>query len=99
MLHESKIPFVPIGISKGTVLGQSILNIHDTPAIENVHTITLYINPQRQKEWYDYLISLHPKRIIFNPGTENQEFISRAEKHDIECIQACTLVMLSVGSF
>lgn len=99
MLQERNHEFIPIGISEGEVLGETILNIYNKPKIEGVDTVTLYINPGRQKEWYNYLLSLKPKRIIFNPGTENQEFIELAEKEGIECVQACTLVMLSVGNF
>ena len=90
---------MPVGISHGEVLGQEILNISDLPNIPDVHTVTLYINPKRQIEWYDYIISLSPKRIIFNPGTENQELKNLAEKKGIICEEACTLVMLSVGNF
>lgn len=99
MLQNHGHEFVPIGISQGEVLGHQILDIHRQPAVNDLDTITLYINPQRQKEWYDYLISLKPKRIIFNPGTENQELKNEAEKEGIECVEACTLVMLSVGNF
>ena len=99
MLADREFEFVPMGIQEGEVLGEEIVNIYDYPKIEGVETITLYINPTRQKEWYDYMISLTPKRIIFNPGTENQEFKSIAQKAGIECIEACTLVMLSTGVF
>lgn len=99
MLEDRDLEFIPMGIQEGEILGQQILNIYDYPKIEGVETITLYINPKRQKEWYDYLISMSPNRIIFNPGTENQEFKSMAEKEGIECIEACTFVMLSTGVF
>lgn len=99
MLAERGFEFIPMGIQKGEVLGKQILDIYDFPEIETVETITLYINPTRQKEWYDYMISLAPKRIIFNPGTENEEFKKLAEKVGIESIEACTLVMLSTGVY
>ena len=99
MLDERNYEFIPLGIQEGNVLGREILNVYDKPALKDVDTITLYINPQRQKEWYDYLLSLHPKRIIFNPGTENQELKNLAEKEGIECLEACTLVMLSIGVY
>lgn len=99
MLKESGHDFIPLGIQDGEVLGESILNVYQEPKIDDVETLTLYINPTRQKEWYDYMISLRPKRIIFNPGTENQEFKIRAQKEGIECIEACTLVMLSTGVY
>jgi hypothetical protein len=99
MLQAHGHEFIPIGISNGEVLGQQILNIGDQPKVPELDTVTLYINPQRQIEWYNYLISLEPKRIIFNPGTENQELKNKAESAGIECVEACTLVMLSVGNF
>ena len=98
-LRQHGHEFVPVGISEGEVLGQKILNIHDLPKINDVDTVTLYINPKRQVDWYDYILSLSPKRIVFNPGTENQELKMRAEKQKVICEEACTLVMLSVGNF
>ncbi|MDN3686314.1 CoA-binding protein [Cyclobacterium jeungdonense] len=99
MLKENDIPFVPVGIKKGQVLGEEILNIREKPPIEDVHTLTLYIGPPNQKEWYDYMISLQPKRIIFNPGTENPELFTLAKSHGIEVLTACNLVMLSTDQF
>src|SRR6187551_2534092 len=78
-LDRYKHEFIPVGIRKGEVLGKPILNINEKPIVEDVDTITLYIGPQHQPQWYDYLISLQPKRIIFNPGTENPEFERLAE--------------------
>ena len=99
MLHEHGHEFVPVGIRKGNVLGKEILNIRDVPKLKDVDTITLYINPMRQKPWYDYILSLLPKRIIFNPGTENPEFQKLANEQGIETEYACSLVMLSTGQF
>lgn len=99
MLEENGFDFLPLGIQEGEVLGQKILQINEKPQIEDVETLTLYINPKRQKDWYDYMISLQPKRIIFNPGTENQEFKMLAQKEGVECVEACTLVMLSTGVY
>ncbi len=79
--------------------------IHDIPCtnqqvlIENIHTITLYINAKLQQQYYAYIVSLQPKRIIFNPGTENEDLITIAEQHNIEAIEACTLVMLSTDQY
>jgi len=69
------------------------------PEVKDIHTITLYIGPARQAVFYDYLLSLKPKRIIFNPGTENDLFLQKAEEQGIETIQDCTLVMLETGVF
>jgi len=85
---------VPLGIRRGSLFGKEILDIREKPPINGVDTITLYIGPQRQAEWYDYLLSLKPKRIIFNPGTENEELIRRAESEGVEAVEGCTLVML-----
>jgi predicted CoA-binding protein len=99
MFAERKIPFVPVGIKKGKVFGEEILDLREEPQVEEVHTVTLYIGPQNQKEWYTYILSLHPKRIIFNPGTENQELMELARAQNIETCRACNLVLLSTGQF
>lgn len=64
-----------------------------------IHTVTLYIGPQRQPEYYSKIIDLKPKRVIFNPGTENDEFAEMLEANGIEAVEACTLVMLSIGNY
>lgn len=73
--------------------------ITNQPTIENLHTITLYLNPSNQKPYYDYILALNPKRIIFNPGTENSQLEELAKAKGIETLEACTLVMLSTGIF
>ncbi len=67
--------------------------------LKGIDTVTLYLNPQNQKEYYSYILSLHPKRIIFNPGSENPELESLASSKGIETEVACTLVLLSTGSY
>jgi predicted CoA-binding protein len=101
MLKQQDIDFVPIGVKleSGEVVGEKVLDLKQKPALEGVDTVTLYVHPALQTEWYDYIFSLQPRRIIFNPGTENQEFKLLAEKQGIECLEACTLVMLSIGNF
>jgi predicted CoA-binding protein len=94
MLTEYSHEIVPIGIKKGDVFGNSILDINTRPKVEDVDTITLYIGPQHQPEHYQYILSLKPKRVIFNPGTENDEFEKMVEQSGAEAIEACTLVML-----
>lgn len=98
-LRGYKHEFVPVGIKKGEVQGQQILNIFEKPEIKDVDTITMYIGPQRQPEWYEYLLSLKPRRIIFNPGSENSEFAKLAESKGVEVIEACTLVMLRTNQY
>lgn len=88
---------IPIGISEGDIAGIAIQK--GQPDLADVDTITLYLRPERQKEYYEYILSLMPNRIIFNPGTENPELVSLAQAQGIEVEIACTLVMLSVGSY
>ncbi len=88
---------VPFGRKKGSVGGLEIQNT--LPQDTDIHTITLYLNPTNQQEYYDYILGLNPKRIIFNPGTENNELEQMAQKKGIETLEACTLVMLSVGQY
>jgi len=88
---------VLVGIRKGTI---GDLPIHtDKPPIAEVDTITLYVGPDNQPSWYDYILSLQPKRIIFNPGTENPELIQLASEQGIEPSIGCTLVMLGTGAY
>jgi predicted CoA-binding protein len=88
---------VAVGLREANVFGVDIQK--GLPPTEDVDTITLYLNPERQKDYYDYILGLHPKRIIFNPGTENFELVRMAKEKGIEVEIACTLVMLSVGVF
>ena len=88
---------VPVGIRQGQVAG---LPIHtDRPQEPGVDTVTLYVGPQNQPSWYDYILGLQPRRIIFNPGTENPELEQKAQAQGILTEEACTLVMLSVGQY
>ena len=99
LLRKYGHEFVPVGIRKGDVLGKQILDIQSMPSMEGVDTITLYLRSELQTAWQDYLLSLRPKRIIFNPGTENIDFENRASAAGIETIEACTLVMLRTSQF
>jgi predicted CoA-binding protein len=99
MFDDRGMDFIPIGIKKGEVFGKEILDLRSKPELNGIHTITLYIGPANQSEWIDYLIGLKPKRIIFNPGTENPEFYQKAKEAGIEAFPACNLVMLSTGQF
>ncbi|MFY0598563.1 MAG: CoA-binding protein [Cyclobacteriaceae bacterium] len=98
-LLENQHEIVPIGIKKGNVFGTNILNLREKPSVENVDTVTMYIGTANQEEWLEYILSLKPKRIIFNPGTENLAFTQRASEQGIQTLEACTLVMLSVGNY
>ena len=99
LLDENHIEFVPVGIRDGAVFGKRILDLRQRPLLEEVDTVTLYINPQHQLEWYDYFLSLKPKRVIFNPGTENPALSKSLEENGIEAVEACTLVMLRTGQY
>ncbi|HSI70223.1 MAG TPA: CoA-binding protein [Gillisia sp.] len=90
-------PVAAVGLRKGEVAGVSITN--EMEDFQEVDTITLYLNPQRQKEYYDYIVSLQPDRVIFNPGTENPELYDLLKKNNIEIEVACTLVMLSTNQY
>ena len=68
-------------------------------AFPDVDTVTLYLNAKTQQQYYDYILSLHPKRIIFNPGAENPELEKLARTNGIEPMHACTLVLLSTGQY
>lgn len=96
-LMEHNHPVVLVGIKPGSINNQPIYT--DRPPIDEVDTVTLYVGPKNQPEWYDYILDLKPRRIIFNPGTENLEFEQLARKAGIEAIEACTLVMLSIGNY
>ncbi len=65
----------------------------------DIDTVTLYVGPQNQSGFVEYIMKLNPKRVIFNPGTENEEFAFRLEKASIEPEVACTLVLLSTGQY
>ncbi|MBC5841500.1 MAG: CoA-binding protein [Flavobacteriaceae bacterium] len=86
-----------IGQNSGEVAGIKI----QTKAIplKNIDTITLYLNPARQRDYYNYIIEAKPKRVIFNPGTENPEFYQLLELNDIKSEIACTLVLLSTNQY
>jgi uncharacterized protein len=96
-LTEHGHPVVAIGRRNGKVGNTEITKEHNF--IPDVDTVTLYLNPTHQEEYLDYIISLHPKRIIFNPGTENPKLRKLAKENGIEPIEACTLVMLSTGQY
>ncbi len=99
MFTERGFDFIPIGIKTGEIFGKQILDLRLKPALEDIHTITLYIGAKNQAEWIEYLLSLKPKRIIFNPGAENPEFSEKAKAQGIEVLAACNLVLLSTNQF
>ncbi|MBC7851295.1 MAG: CoA-binding protein [Chitinophagaceae bacterium] len=96
-LKNSGHPVVAIGKKKLNVNGVTVEN--SQVPFENVDTVTLYLNPLHQQPYYDYILSLKPKRVIFNPGTENEELQNKLDKAGIQYMEACTLVMLSTGQY
>jgi len=90
-------PIVLLGNKRGAVFGEEIQ--HGKPELDGIDTVTLYMNPRNQEEYLDYIVGLKPKRIIFNPGTENDKLIDMAEKNGIEPVIGCTLVMLGTGQY
>ena len=96
-LLEHDHPVVAIGKKAGNVEGVAITTDH--APVDGIDTVTLYVNPANQKEYYDYILSLKPKRIIFNPGTENEELEQLAEQNGIKTMEACTLVLLGTGQY
>ncbi len=90
-------PVIAVGNKKGVI--NNIKIEIENPVIIDVDTVTLYLNPTNQKPYYDYILSLNPKRIIFNPGTENEELEKFAAAKGIKIMEACTLVLLSTNQY
>lgn len=96
-LVEHNHPVIAIGKQKGVASGIEITT--ERSPVQDVDTITLYLNAKNQREYYDYILSLHPKRIIFNPGAENDELEKLARQNGIETMEACTLVLLGTRQY
>jgi predicted CoA-binding protein len=96
-LRKHGHPVVAIGKREAVVADVPIETAH--AGHENVDTITLYLSAGNQKQYYDYILSLKPKRLIFNPGAENDELYDLAKNNGIQPVEACTLVMLSTGQY
>ena len=90
-------PVVAIGSREATIGDIPVITAH--PPLEKVDTVTMYLNPVAQKAYYDYILQLQPRRIIFNPDAENEELEDIARQHNIQPVEACTLVLLSTGQF
>lgn len=97
MLQRYGHPVVALGKKEEDLDGLKIEKEH--VQFENVDTITLYLNPMNQQQYYDYIVGLEPKRVIFNPGTENPELYTLLRKNGIEIEIGCTLVMLSINQY
>lgn len=88
---------VALGLRKGEVAGVTIET--ESISFEDVDTVTLYLNPKRQEAYYNYIMSINPKRVIFNPGTENPELYAILKKNNIAFEESCTLVLLSTNQY
>lgn len=96
-LVQKKYPVVAIGLKIGDVLGIGI-ETQKVP-FKDIDTVTMYIGPKHQPEYYDYICSLKPKRVIFNPGTENPDFYKILKEKNIQFEEACTIVLLSSNQY
>lgn len=95
LAHKHEIEL--LGLRPDEIFGQTIDT--EKKPYKDIDTVTLYVGPQRQPEYYEYIVSLKPRRVIFNPGTENEDFFDILEKNNIEFETACTLVMLGTGQY
>jgi predicted CoA-binding protein len=96
-LREKGHPVVAVGKREGKINDTLILT--GEPLVNDVDTVTLYLNPVLQVAAYDYILGLKPRRVIFNPGTENDELEEILRSKGIESVEACTLVMLAAGMY
>ena len=96
-LLNKKIEVVPMGIKEGVIASIPIVSVNEQQ--ENIHTVSLYVGAAKQEEYYDFIINLAPKRVIFNPGTENPQFAQKLNKAGISWENACTLVLLSTNQY
>jgi predicted CoA-binding protein len=97
MLKRFNHDIVNVGIKRGEVAGVEIEKQGEIHT--DIDTITLYIGPPLQAQYHDYILATKPKRVIFNPGTENYELEKLLDQHNIEPVEACTLVLLSTGQY
>lgn len=97
MLLDNSHPVVAIGAREANIEHVSIEK--GLPDHKNIHTVTMYLGPDNQKNIYDYILKLQPKRIIFNPGTENPELMTMLADQGIDVEVACTLVLLSTNQY
>ncbi|RAR74334.1 CoA-binding protein [Flavobacterium aciduliphilum] len=88
---------IAIGQNQGEVAGITI-RTKNIP-LKNIDTVTLYLNPLRQRDYYNYILETNPKRVIFNPGTENPELYQLLKSNNIKVEEACTLVLLTTNQY
>jgi uncharacterized protein len=96
-LREHKHPVIAVGRTNAIVADISVQS--ETVPIPDLDTVTLYLNTENQKNYYEYIIDQHPRRVIFNPGAENPEFEKMLTDKGIKVMEACTLVLLGTGQY
>lgn len=96
-LLDKGIEVEALGREPGEINGVTVQT--DKVDFDDIDTVSLYLNKENQKDFYDYIISLNPRRVIFNPGTENPEFYDLLMKHDIEVDLACSMVLLASDKY
>ena len=97
LLAENEVPVVAIARRHGYI--DDIELLVGRPQINDIHTLSLYLNPTNQRDFYDYILALAPKRVIFNPGTENEELQKMLNQKKIHWEEACTLVLLRTRQY
>ncbi len=97
MLADKGHSVLAIGQNSGEVAGIKIQT--KMIPVSGIHTVSLYLNATRQKDYYNYIVEMQPKRVVFNPGTENPEFYQLLDLNEIKYEIACTLVLLTTGQF
>ena len=96
-LVDKELPVAALGLRKGKVL--NVIIDDEMQDYNTIDTVTLYLNPKRQEAYYKYIISLKPRRVIFNPGSENRDFVKLLQENNIEAEIACMLVLLSTNQY
>jgi len=97
VLKSGNFPVTAFGLREGNIDSTPVLT--SAPELDNIHTVTLYLNADNQKPWYDYILKLNPKRVVFNPGAENNEFTGILSAAGIETVEDCTIMMVEYGRY
>lgn len=99
LLQYSGYDFIPFGVKRGEIAGRTIHNEWEKDWDKDVDTVTMYVNPHLQEQYYESIIDLKPRRVIFNPGTENFDFSQQLKENGIDYENACTLVLLNTNQY
>jgi uncharacterized protein len=96
-LVKCNVPVVAVGLREGEVSGVRIMK--PFPEVSGIHTVTLYVGPRNQPFWFEFILGVKPKRVIFNPGTYNEDLVLKLRETGAEIVEDCTLVMLGNNTF